>query len=282
MGMHAGLWNHHGRLWRNRGKAGAIGAVWAAVLLWFALGFGGIGESPAEAARLKNGVKPGDRTRMHIVRRPAPGARKRIFAPGERAARPAGRPGREAHRWFWELHAPAGAAAWDGMLATFEGRHARGQVLTRRETLEAVIAAYGGPIAAAAARARVSPALMAAVISVESAGQPGAVSPKGAQGLMQLIPATARRFGVARPFDPAENIAGGAAYLDWLLREFGGDVMRALAGYNAGEGAVAKHGGVPPYRETRDYVVKVMDAVAVARTLCATPPAGPRDACVWK
>ena len=73
---------------------------------------------------------------------------------------------------------------------------------------------------------------------------------------MQLIPATARRFGVADAFEPAANIAGGAAYLDWLLHEFGGDVLLALAGYNAGENAVHEHNGVPPYPETRDYVVR--------------------------
>ena len=134
----------------------------------------------------------------------------------------------------------------------------------------------------AARRSRVSESLLAAVIAVESAGKVRAVSPKGAQGLMQLIPATAARFGVSSPFDPAQNIAGGAAYLDWLLRRFDGDVMRALAGYNAGEGAVLKHGGVPPYRETRDYVVRVMDAVTLARTLCKVPPSGPRAPCDWK
>ena len=78
---------------------------------------------------------------------------------------------------------------------------------------------------------------------------------------MQLIPATARRFNVKDAYDPSQNIAGGAAYLNWLLKEFNGDVLLALAGYNAGEGAVRKHKGVPPYKETRDYVVKVLDAI---------------------
>ena len=111
-----------------------------------------------------------------------------------------------------------------------------------------------------------------AVMAVESAGRADAVSSAGAQGLMQLIPATAERFGVADPFDPAQNIAGGIAYLDWLLREFDGDPLLALAGYNAGEGAVRRNGGVPPFAETRDYVPKVLATWMMVRSLCRTPP----------
>jgi hypothetical protein len=101
------------------------------------------------------------------------------------------------------------------------------------------------------------PDLVLAVIAVESAFNAKAVSPKNAQGLMQLIPATAKRFSVDDPFDPAENIRGGAAYLRWLSERFAGNTALALAGYNAGEGAVQAHGGIPPYAETRHYVQAV-------------------------
>ena len=108
-----------------------------------------------------------------------------------------------------------------------------------------------------APRFDLDPRLVLAVIAVESSFQTDAVSSAKAQGLMQLIPATAARFGVRNVFDAAENIRGGMAYLRWLLDRFKGDVTLALAGYNAGEGAVDRHGGVPPYKETRNYVRKI-------------------------
>jgi hypothetical protein len=108
-----------------------------------------------------------------------------------------------------------------------------------------------------APRFDLDPKLVLAVIAVESSFQTDAVSSAKAQGLMQLIPATAARFGVRNIFDAAENIRGGMAYLRWLLNRFKGDVTLALAGYNAGEGAVDRYGGVPPYKETRNYVRKV-------------------------
>jgi Transglycosylase SLT domain/Sel1 repeat len=102
------------------------------------------------------------------------------------------------------------------------------------------------------------PALVLAVISVESNFRANVVSPMNAQGLMQLIPVTAARFGVTNPFDPKENIRGGMKYLRWLLSYFGGNVPLAVAAYNAGEGAVVKHRGIPPYAETKAYVRKVL------------------------
>jgi hypothetical protein len=103
----------------------------------------------------------------------------------------------------------------------------------------------------------IDPALVMAVIQAESAFNPGALSPKHAQGLMQLIPATAKRFGVKDAWNPLENIKGGVAYLSWLLRHFSGNVERTLAAYNAGENAVDRHQGVPPYQETQAYVKKI-------------------------
>jgi len=118
---------------------------------------------------------------------------------------------------------------------------------------------FHGHIVAAAKTYSLEPALIHAVITAESAYNPLARSPKGAKGLMQLMPGTAERYGVRNPLDPRQNILGGAAYLRDLLTMFGNDIQLALAAYNAGEGAVARHGGrIPPYRETLDYVPKVL------------------------
>lgn len=99
--------------------------------------------------------------------------------------------------------------------------------------------------------------LVHAMIRVESNYDPNAVSPKGCKGLMQLHPDTARRFGVQDIFDPAENIQGGIKYLNFLMDYFKRDLKLVLAAYNAGENAVTRHQGIPPYRETRDYVKKI-------------------------
>jgi len=98
-----------------------------------------------------------------------------------------------------------------------------------------------------------------AVVGVESAFRPEAVSSKGAQGLMQLMPGTAASLGVDDAFDPEQNLDGGVRHLGALLARYGGDLTRALAAYNAGEGAVARHQGVPPFRETREYVKRVLE-----------------------
>ncbi len=109
-----------------------------------------------------------------------------------------------------------------------------------------------------ARRRSLDPDLVRAVIQVESAYQPSAESHKGAMGLMQLMPATARDLSVVDPWDPGENVRGGTDYLRQLIDQFGGQLELALAGYNAGPQAVERYGGVPPYDETRNYVERVM------------------------
>jgi len=109
--------------------------------------------------------------------------------------------------------------------------------------------------------------LVAALIHVESAFNPKAVSPKGAYGLMQLLPETARRFGLTKKkdlFDPKKNLEAGVRYLKWLADRFGGDAEKILAAYNAGEGAVQRFGGIPPYQETQSYVQKIFGLLGVA------------------
>jgi len=188
--------------------------------------------------------------------------------------------------WFWATVSPeitaAGPGRWLAALAHMEGApEAASLSAPSLETLRAIADAHGRDILVATLENRVSPALVLAVIAVESSGRADALSPKGAQGLMQLIPDTAARFGVSDSTDPAQNIRGGSAYLDWLLTHFDGDPILALAGYNAGEGAVTRGAGVPNYPETRAYVPKVLAAWRVARLLCATPPELPRDGCVF-
>ncbi len=109
----------------------------------------------------------------------------------------------------------------------------------------------------AAARHHVDPNLVRALIKVESNYNPGAVSPKGAMGLMQLMPATARRYDVRNPLDAAQNVEAGVRHLKGLLENFGGNVSLSLAAYNAGQGAVERSGGIPPYTETRNYVKRI-------------------------
>lgn len=186
--------------------------------------------------------------------------------------------------WYWDIVSPAvgtdaGVRFRDALAAVQQGATKIGT--PRLQTLQRISEKHGVDILTATIGTEVSPALVLAVIAVESAGQIEAVSHAGAQGLMQLMPATAARFGVSEITNPRENIRGGVTYLDWLLKEFGKDPVLALAGYNAGEGAVQKHQGVPPYAETRAYIPKVLAAWTVARGLCLTPPELVTDGCVF-
>nr|WP_246176258.1 lytic transglycosylase domain-containing protein [Rhodovulum strictum] len=189
--------------------------------------------------------------------------------------------------WFWARVSPALADGGPGRLAPALAAISNPPVgasipAPRLQHLQDIAASYGTDILRATVGTRVSPALALAVIGVESGGRRAAVSPKGATGLMQLMPATATRFGVSDRLDPSANIRGGVAYLDWLMREFGNDPVLVLAAYNAGEGAVRNHSGVPPYAETRHYVPRVLAAWSVARGLCLTPPELITDGCVFR
>lgn len=189
--------------------------------------------------------------------------------------------------WYWATVSPAETAAsparFSRAVASLAAAPGSAELRPPRlQSLQEIAQDHGASILKATVGTRVSPALALAVISVESAGNTKAVSSAGAEGLMQLMPATADRFGVDDSFKAAENIRGGVAYLDWLLDEFDGDALLALAGYNAGENNVRKHRGVPPFAETRAYVPKVLAAWDVARGLCLTPPELPSDGCVFR
>lgn len=225
----------------------------------------------AEAGLLKGGLEVGDRSRIHIAAVPGPGEPR--FVP-------------RAEPEVVPSHVELGVARKsDPDAETGPAPSARGSARgdapeTRpakpapdlRELLRHILEQFPNEIAAAAEKHKVSEALILAVIAIESAGRPHVRSHAGAEGLMQLIPATAKRFGITDSFDPSQNIDAGAAYLSWLLKTFNGNLPLVLAGYNAGEGAVRKYGGVPPYRETRDYVTKVTHAVAGAEEICRAVP----------
>ncbi|MGB9791097.1 MAG: lytic transglycosylase domain-containing protein [Thermacetogeniaceae bacterium] len=139
------------------------------------------------------------------------------------------------------------------------GKTAHGDFSAKlRDALKGDLQAFDSLFIAAGRAFGIDPALLKAVARAESGLNPRAVSPAGALGIMQLMPATARALGVKDPFDPLQSIFGGARYLRYLLDRFGGDVRLALAAYNAGPGAVQRWGGVPPYRETREYVERVL------------------------
>jgi soluble lytic murein transglycosylase-like protein len=125
---------------------------------------------------------------------------------------------------------------------------------------------YGTLIYEKAKQHALNPRIVSALIHAESAGNPRALSHKGARGLMQLMPATAGRFGVKKSqlFDPVQNLEAGMRYLRWLADRFPDDLPRILAAYNAGEGAVERYGGIPPYRETRNYIRRIYTTLGLA------------------
>ena len=186
---------------------------------------------------------------------------------------------------FFEAASPASASAQvylrrnaDGVLEATDSPEtsefrlrfsAKGVVIHSRGFRSRARPEFDPLIDEAAERFGVPSDFVRAIIKVESAFDEYAVSSKGAKGLMQLMPATARRFGVTDPFDPRQSIMGGTEYLAYLLGLFRGNYELAAAGYNAGENAVLRYGGVPPYRETRNYVVRVNAALGSTAVMSA-------------
>ncbi|MEM6662339.1 MAG: lytic transglycosylase domain-containing protein [Pseudomonadota bacterium] len=186
-----------------------------------------------------------------------------------------------AASWFWaSVPAKVADGSRSGAIRLIQTERAKGRTLFgSKARMQRVLSRWRPEIEAAARHGRVSEALIAAIVLVESGGNPKAVSPAGAQGLGQLMPGTARRYGVKNAFNPSQNLKGSAAYLSDLVKMFRGDLVLVLAAYNAGEHAVTRHGGVPPYRETRNYVPKVLAAFELAGQFCATPPRAARRKC---
>lgn len=225
--------------------------------------------------------KAGSRKRINIQIEPQPEPKAAAKPKTENEA-PDENPG--SYDWFWEKVPLTGPDAVPGRMqlamATLAGATTPPRA-PRLQLMQDIARAHGKDILRLSIGTDVSPALALAVIAVESAGKSDAVSGAGAQGLMQLMPDTATRFGVEDSLVPTQNIEGGIKYLNWLMKEFGGDAVLVLAGYNAGEGSVRKHSGVPPFAETRDYVPKVLAAFQVAKGLCITPPELISDGCVF-
>lgn len=195
-------------------------------------------------------------------------------------------PKSDLYAWYWAGVSPSIGATGGNRLEQAvqyldKGPNGQRVPTPRLQSMQDIAENYGIEILKATIGTQVSPALALAVISVESGGNSSAESHAGAQGLMQLISATADRFGVENRMEPSENIQGGVAYLDWLMGKFDGDPLMVLAAYNAGENAVLKNQGVPPFDETRAYVPKVLAAWTVARGLCMTPPQLISDGCVF-
>lgn len=249
-----------------------------------------VGEETA-GRRITVQIDPEEQARVLAAMPKAPAPSDPVALPpvtADQPRRPLGPvPGQAARfSWFWDM-VPSGADEASGRFEaalTALARGPQGEVVPapRLQAMQALADAHGQALLRATVGTEVSPALALAVIAVESSGRTDAVSSAGAQGLMQLIPATAERFGVEDAMDPRQNIEGGVAYLDWLMKEFDRDPILVLAAYNAGEGAVRANRGVPPYAETRDYVPKVLAAWQVAQGLCATPPIVVTDPCVFR
>jgi len=233
------------------------------------------------AAQLGFAQPAGEGFSFRRVTPPPPGARKRIILQGQKLemsshsmepgfwSRPEARPAVTRARPL--LPALAAAADW--------GRAGGRRAESDRETARAIMRAHGPAMLEAARGSGLSLSLLLAVAIAESGGDSRAVSPKGARGLMQLMPATAAELGVRDAFSPAQAAPGAARHLSALLRRFDEDPLAALAAYNAGAGAVERGRAVPAWPETRSYVPRVLAAAAALQELCLTPPASFREPC---
>ncbi len=283
-----------------RARASALGALRLArkgcAGLSLALGLAVVAAAPVAAERLQSDFtfrrvsvpKAGTAKRITVQIAPRPPrAPAAPAAAGSAATTGSGAAARSAGtEWFWAAVSPRLADTGPGRLdmairAMASLPQGQGVAAPRVQQLQDIARLHGTDIMRATIGTKVSPALALAVIAVESAGRTDAQSGAGAQGLMQLMPATAARFGVTNRLIAPENIRGGVAYLDWLMGHFASDPILVLAGYNAGEGSVRDNAGVPPYAETRAYVPKVLAAWSVARGLCQTPPVLISDGCVF-
>ncbi|MEH6644811.1 lytic transglycosylase domain-containing protein [Sulfitobacter sp.] len=254
--------------------------------------------SPVGAQLRADSPQPFPDFKPKFVKPPKAGVRKRVNVQINRptqnvtpapavAAAPSGaitRPNAGQYDWFWAKVSPDAAESGPGRLELAMNALSASNFRVpapRLQHMQDIAKVHGVDILRSTIGTDVSPALALAVISVESSGKSDAVSSAGAQGLMQLMPDTASRFGVVDSTVAQQNISGGIKYLDWLMGEFANDPILVLAGYNAGEGSVRKHAGVPPFPETRDYVPKVLAAFQVAKGLCKTPPELISDGCVF-
>lgn len=273
---------------KKQKQAGMMRYLASACAVWALLGGGVLAEGPQpfpefSAKRVKP-PKAGSAKRITVQIDPTDQVRPAVVQTPTQTADAVPRVPKTTYGWFWDKISPAAAQAGPGRLEkamTALAAATAPVAAPRLQQMQDIAQANGIDILRSTIDTRVSPALVLAVIAVESAGRAEAVSHAGAQGLMQLMPATAARFGVEDSLAPAQNIKGGIKYLDWLMEEFAGDPILVLAGYNAGEGSVRKHAGVPPFAETRDYVPKVLAAFQVAKGLCLTPPELISDGCVF-
>ncbi len=240
---------------------------------------------PDFSAKRQKPPKAGTRKRITVQITPE-GPRVATVVPNASGAS-AGLSSASSYPWFWSAVPPSldeSSPANLSLALTALANPPTGEAIPapRLQLLASIAQTHGVDILTTTVGKQVSPALVVAVIAIESAGRADAVSSAGAEGLMQLMPGTASRFGVSDSFASSQNIKGGVSYLDWLMSEFDSDPVMALAAYNAGEGAVRDHNGVPPFEETRGYVPKVLAAFQVAKGLCLTPPELASDGCVFR